>query len=139
MRNLCHEWHRGIHSAAIKEYRSWPPALASWSVVQKGVGVRADELTSNRSLADEGRIQRHCVYSYSASCLQGRSAIVSLRWFDAMNPAHLVDRITIEVELPRREIVQIRGKMNRPARDEEMRAIRQWAGDTGLRIYDWAN
>jgi hypothetical protein len=139
MRKLCHEWHRGIFSGQVREYRSWAPALPAWCTRLKAVGVRADELTSNRALAQEGRVQKHCVYTYTSLCLQGRSTIVSLRWFAYGHETELLDRLTIEVSVAHREIVQIRGKLNRCASEEEMKVVRLWASEVGLKIDPYAN
>ncbi|MGV3615607.1 MAG: PcfJ domain-containing protein [Fimbriimonas sp.] len=142
MRKLCHEWHRTVYAGHLREYRSWAPSLPLWEVRLPGRAVRAVELTTNRALADEGKKQRHCVYTYTAQCLEGRSRIVSLRWFAvasaAEDPTLEIHRITVEVSPGARAVVQVRGSGNRRPTDEEIVILRRWAGDHGLVIQDFA-
>lgn len=138
MRKLSHEWHRTVHSAHVNEYRSWIPAFPHWEHRTNSRVVRALELTNNRVLADEGRTQRHCVYTYTSRCIAGLSRIVSVRWFAVASrdetPREEVSRLTLEVTPSTRTVVQIRGRANRRATDDEMKAVRHWAGEQGLRI-----
>ncbi|RYG30741.1 hypothetical protein EON81_24330 [bacterium] len=80
-------------------------------------------------------MQRHCVFTYTELCRQGQRAIVSLRWYTDKGGVNAeLDRLTIEVVPARREIVQIRGKLNARATEEQMKTVRHWAGDLGLVI-----
>lgn len=138
MRKLCHEWHRTVYSAKVRDYQSWAPTLPLWEDRSPARLLRAIELTSNRALADEGQKQRHCVYTYTDQCLHGRSCIVSLRWYEEFSgdiaPPRELSRLTVEISPASRRIVQVRGKMNRLATAEEMKGLRLWAGVHGLRI-----
>lgn len=137
MRRLCAEWHRTAFVRGVREFRNWGATMPAWSSRKGAVLVCAEELTNNRMLADEGAVQRHCVYSYAGMCASGRCAIVSLRWYAVageMPEERAFCRLTLEVSPARREVVQIRGKSNRRATDDEMRIVRLWAGDHGLTI-----
>lgn len=143
MRKLSEEWHGRVHAATVREYRSWSCGLPLWQVRSKGQVVRAIELTNNRALADEGRRQKHCVFSYVSHCLRGASRIVSFRWYlvarDDVEPSLEQERVTVEVRSATRQVVQIRGKLNRSATEQEMQSIREWAGAYGLTIDKWAS
>jgi hypothetical protein len=137
MRKLCQEWHRTVYAEKVREYRAWSPMLPPWEHRIPGGRVQATELTSNRTLAEEGKVQRHCVFTYTSRCLQGLSRIVSIRWYAlAADDAEglEVTRLTLEISPDRRAIVQIRGKANRRASREEMEVVRRWAGEQGLVI-----
>jgi len=142
MRKLSHEWHRQAYVGTVRTYQSWQPRLSYWQHRRNASLVRAEELTSNRALADEGRRQGHCVFTYTGRCLQGTSIIVSLRWFAVASLSDSgtqeVERLTIEVSPARREIVQIRGPKNRLPSDLQMNVVRLWAGDSGLQIGPYA-
>lgn len=142
MRKLCHEWHRTVYVGTVREYRSWLPRLQFWQSRKNAILVRAEELVSNRALADEGQRQGHCVFTYTSHCIEGRSCIVSLRWFAVSSISDSgtkeVDRLTIEVSPARREVVQIRGPRNRRATNAQMDIVRIWAGDRGLTIGPYA-
>ncbi len=135
MRKLCQEWHQTVYrSQLVGAYRCWPAKLKPWEIKKDGIVIRADELTSSRVLSEEGQSQRHCVFSYIEMCVTGSRTIVSLRWYQMNSGLSLQDRLTIEVQTSTRQVVQIRGKLNRRATKEEMVAVRLWAGDQGLRI-----
>lgn len=141
MRRRCAEWHQTVHLGTVRQYRSWCALLPCWEFQKGALRVRAEELTNNRLLSEEGRAQRHCVLTYTDRCLSGRSAIVSLRWYAVAaseSPTLLLDRLTLEISPAQRAVVQIRGRCNRGATEEEMKVIRHWAGDHGLRIAEYA-
>lgn len=137
MLRLSDDWHRMVHGRKVKEFRSWRAIFEPWSEKREGWTVRAFELANNRALRDEGAKQRHCVFIYTSCCIADRSRIVSIRWYalDVEDPAR---RLTIEVDRQSREICQIRGRLNRRVTEEEMKAVRSWAGTNGLRISPWA-
>lgn len=50
---------------------------------------------------------------------------------------HPEDRLlTIEVTNRDRAVVQVRGKMNRPAKSHEKKWVEKWAGENGLSVRD---
>lgn len=137
MRQLSNDWHRWTFSGKVAVYRSWPQLIDAWQRKHQGEIVRAFELTNNRALGDEGQRQKHCVFSYARLCEEGWCRIVSIRWF--VPGADREDkRVTVEVNVRHRQIVQIRGKLNRDVTDEEMKVIKLWAGERGYTIADWA-
>jgi hypothetical protein len=94
---------------------------------------RVVELLDARELAYEGRAMRHCVASYAHSCAGGRCAIFSLREeFGA--GAQTMRRLTVEVSVAHRRIVQARGRLNAPPGGVEERILRAWATTARLVI-----
>ncbi len=77
------------------------------------------ELTTSRSLAQEGKRMRHCVATYSIRCQNGYAAIFSLKKNE--KPV-----LTIELNPTSKEVVQARGRYNRPATTEEQAIISTW-------------
>ncbi len=77
------------------------------------------ELLDGGSLLRETQRMHHCVHGYAFSCWQRRCAIVSVTRAGA--PC-----LTIELSLPQREAVQIRGKCNRMPTSEELEVIASW-------------
>lgn len=141
MIKLSNEWHRSIYSTKVTKNRSWPQTFGPWIHEKKDHCVKVVELTSSRALADEGRKQRHCVFSYEENCLRGWSKILSMRWVvpaaDLTQEAEVLRRLTIEVNLKSRQVVQIQGRFNRDADEHEMKMVRLWAGQQGFRISEW--
>jgi hypothetical protein len=92
------------------------------------------ELLSGEELWEEGLKLAHCVGSYARACKRGRCAVFSLRVDSGRGPAR---RLTVEVTLPARTIVQARGRRNRQPDGTEDQVLRAWAAYAGLEIADW--
>ena len=142
LRKLSQEWHRIMFVGKVRDYRWWPSGIELWEHRKGSSLVRAFEITNNRALADEGRRQRHCVFIYASRCLAGRTRIVSMRWHapsvDELSGWEEVSRLTVEISMASREIVQIRGRLNRRASDDEMKLVRMWAGERGFTVGPYA-
>ena len=112
------DWHATLARLGWKVKREWNPSgLLSFDKVAKDplsaamCHWRVTELTDTMALAEEGSIMRHCVRSYQDACIKGEKTIFSLRLTLSDNKA--VRRLlTIEVNLHRRAVVQVRGKCN---------------------------
>jgi hypothetical protein len=111
------EWHELLAKDAKRPRTVWEPSgvaplrieerdrhgtLNTWTIL---------ELLDSRALQEEGREQRHCVWTYRDACLRGVSSIWSLRVRSA-NDARMRRLLTIEVNNARRAIVQVRGRCN---------------------------
>lgn len=92
------------------------------------------ELLGGADLWEEGLRLAHCVGSYATACARGRCAVFSLGVDSGRGPAR---RLTIEVALPGRTIVQARGRHNRRPDASENQVIRAWAAYAGLTIADF--
>lgn len=77
------------------------------------------ELNSGVELHEEGMALAHCVGGYAHRCAAGEAAIFSLQ----LNGQR---RLTIEVSLPAKAVVQVRGTCNRPATAEEQEIVERW-------------
>lgn len=95
-----------------------------------------EELLSSRAVVEEGRHHRHCVRLYVDRVAAKRCAIWRLN--RAVGDGEPKSVLTIEVDLRRGEIVQIRGRLNRLAKRTEMSIIKRWAQDAQLRISGYA-
>jgi hypothetical protein len=73
----------------------------------------------------------HCVASYVTSCQNGRSAIYSITTRDGSSVAH---RLTIEVRLDSKQIVQARGRFNARPTDLDKRILRLWSAKSGVSL-----
>jgi hypothetical protein len=77
------------------------------------------ELTSVAELDAESAAMHHCVASYVYRCVQGRSAIFSIK-LDGTR------RCTVELDPVNRRLVQARGKRNRACDPDEWRFMTRW-------------
>lgn len=77
------------------------------------------ELTSSVQLHEEGEALYHCVGGYSYECMEGDSAIISLRY----NQEPI---LTIELNPHSGDIMQISGYANRDPEDKEQRIVDLW-------------
>lgn len=90
-----------------------------------------EEIRDSRTLAEEGRVMRHCVGTYGDLIEEGVAAIWSMR----VNRGGVVRRaVTIDVDLRRRTVWQSSGRANRLLRKEEQQVLEWWAELNGLSI-----
>ncbi len=93
--------------------------------------ARIDEILTSADLQQEGRTMRHCVASYVRRCAGGSCAIFSLR---VDNGAGFDRRLTIEVDVRSKGVVQARGRFNALPGLLDSRYLRNWATTAGLTI-----
>jgi hypothetical protein len=135
-------WHTQLHRTKVAgrvdyEPSGFPPYIKTVSVGRDKTGNhievtwRVMEILSGSELADEGRVLRHCVYSYTHSIQSGRTSIWSMTRAESHN---IERRITVEVNNRTRQIVQARGLHNRRQDMDEFRVMKDWADKAGLTI-----
>ena len=73
----------------------------------------------------EGKLQRHCVFSYFSAAVKGNCHIFSLRKVSGNKPI-------LTIEVGQKYIIQVRGKGNRLPTVEEKNLIRTWALQNNL-------
>jgi hypothetical protein len=89
------------------------------------------EILDARTLADEGRVMGHCVYSYARWIENGQCSIWTATLED--DAGHW-RKLTIEVRPSQRQIVQARGRHNRPPEPKDMLALEAWATRNKLQV-----
>jgi hypothetical protein len=135
-----HGWHRMLarETKAGRVVEAWPASgIAGYERAEGTPGnerlFRVVELLDVRQLVQEGRAMRHCVASYASSCASGRCAIFSMRE-DSGAFSQAERRLTIEVIIQNRRIVQARGRFNAAPDGVAERVLRAWAATAGLTI-----
>jgi PcfJ-like protein len=89
------------------------------------------ELASAVELREEGRLLKHCVLSYAASCAAGNNSIWTM---EVEMPGGTIEkRQTIQVTKAG-HIVQCRGKLNRLPNAREINILQRWAQLARLKI-----
>jgi hypothetical protein len=89
------------------------------------------EILDSKTLADEGRAMSHCVLSYAPRIGTGECSIWTLTLEDGTGHWR---RLTIEVRLASRQIVQARGRFNRLPDPRDVRALQAWASRNALEV-----
>jgi hypothetical protein len=89
------------------------------------------EILDARTLADEGRVMGHCVYSYARWIENGQCSIWTATVED--NAGHW-RKLTIEVRPSERQIVQARGRHNRSPEPKDVLALEAWATRNRLQV-----
>jgi len=143
MVKLANEWQVLMQKAKIDHSVEWTGmGIKPWKHMVKSSIWTMQELLTNKELLNEGRKQRHCVYSYVQSCADGRCSIFSLREYHKTPngkdeddntiwvPYGELERITVEVR--NRSVVQVQKRLNTPPEPREIEVLRQWAGDNGI-------
>lgn len=103
---------------------SWPKHGWDWETAESNsMTWTVRELITGVELREEGMALAHCVGGYAHRCAAGEAAIFSLQ----LNGQR---RLTIEVSLPAKTIIQVRGTCNRPATAEEQEVVNRWRLET---------
>jgi PcfJ-like protein len=125
------QWHET--AMFIKGNQFWNSSgMHGYKLERKEDVIKMEELTSSKSLADEGITMKHCVASYAPFCMNGKVAIYSLRRYVM---GTLADRLaTVEVNLSLKRVVQAKSKLNRKISDEAKKYLHEWAGKNGLSV-----
>jgi hypothetical protein len=129
-------WHRELAKTSGQKIRTWnttniqPLRMTEGTVGEPNFKIwTIRELVTQQSLIIEGRKLKHCVASYASSCAKGHSSI----WSMELEQSSMVEkRVTIEVNPGTRQVVQIRGKLNRHPNQQELNIIRRWATSAKL-------
>jgi hypothetical protein len=129
-------WHRDLNRAAIDHSTTWPTCgIPGYERIEGAEGsqtiVCIAEIVTSADLQQEGRAMRHCVASYARTCARGSSAIYSLKRDVG---AGYDRRLTIQVDVSSKRIVQARGRFNALPQPLDERFLRNWATAAGLSI-----
>ncbi len=141
------DWHDKLARESKRPRASWQPSGIAPFLLERPDAYKVmhtwvvRELLNSRELMEEGREQKHCVFSYGANCINGTCSIWSLR-VRAGNDLRFRRLFTVEVNNARRAIVQVRGRCNKTLgsfrRSERMRAagemLRRWARESRLSV-----
>ena len=102
------------------------------------VVYKITQILDSKTLSEEGRRMRHCVFSYIDRCMKGESSIWSLSMDNDLNKMQKL--VTIEVKSSNGiyTICQVSGKFNRRPTSKESAVIRRWANDNKIRIGGYA-
>lgn len=132
------EWHRSLANDNRHQVQQWAPhGIHAFDFVEgsmKGGNLKmwtVRELLSSKALFIEGRQLRHCVATYASSCARGHCSIWTMEVESFQSRTKL---LTIEVLKGSQLVCQIRGKHNRLPTDRELKIIRRWADEAGLRL-----
>ncbi|HYV39288.1 MAG TPA: PcfJ domain-containing protein [Gemmataceae bacterium] len=132
------EWHKQLGKETKKPVLRWPRCkIGEFEHIEGNEHLASmrrwtiTELLTSRRLFDEGRLMHHCVGTYAEPCAKRQTSIWSLT---VENDQGCKPVLTVEVDLTRRTICQIRGRCNRLPKDHEREIIRRWAMWEGLRI-----
>jgi len=129
-------WHHDLNRPTTEGMVSWPPCgIPGYERIEGTEGsqtiVRIDEILTSADLQQEGRAMRHCVASYSRTCARGTSAIYSLKQDNGMGYDR---RLTIQVDVASKWIIQARGRFNARPLPLDERYLRNWATAARLSI-----
>ncbi len=89
------------------------------------------ELTNSEDLYEEGYEMSHCVAEYEYECIEGSSAIFSLRKKFGESAETMA---TIEVHLETKSIIQAKAKYNEPISFEAEKLMAEWAKKEKLEL-----
>lgn len=133
---LVTEWHSDLAVTAPGKRFAWKPSgIKAFQFLEYRQDEEHDrewsihELLDSGALHVEGKVMRHCVYSYADRCRRGETTIWSLRLRVNGEEKRMV---TIVVNPCRRAIIQIRAKCNLHPGSRSREILQQWATFAGL-------
>jgi hypothetical protein len=91
------------------------------------------EILTSRALFLEGQAMRHCVATYKEDCIRRQVSIWSMQVETQRGRQRA---LTIEVDIPKRTVCQVRGKCNRLPSANERAIVERWAEAEGLRVVE---
>lgn len=92
---------------------------------------RIKELCTSDELREEGIAMRHCVATYAPKCANGVSSIWSMT---VEEDGRRLRAVTIEVNVERREVCQVKGPSNKPPKKRALEVLRRWIEEQGLTL-----
>jgi hypothetical protein len=132
------EWHKELGRETYRPLVSWRPApfhgfrliqvepelgnLRVWTIT---------EILTNRDLFVEGQAMRHCIATYQEHCVSRETSIWSMQ---VETQRGRTRALTIEVDIPKRTVCQVRGKCNRMPSVNERALVERWAAAERLRV-----
>ena len=132
------EWHRELGRETNQPLISWRHApFNAFRLVQGEEGLRnmrvwtITEILTSRALCLEGQAMRHCVATYKENCVR---RLVSIWSMQVETQRGRQRALTIEVDIPKRTICQVRGKCNRLPSANERAIVERWAALEGLKV-----
>jgi hypothetical protein len=134
------DWHRSLAQGRASTPATWaasgiPPLAFAEGSGEDEQFFEVVELLGSTELVAEGRAMNHCVASYAASCVSGRTSIWSLR--KRIESGRMIRMVTIEVDTRKRTIVQARRRWNKPPNEAEWSILERWADAGGLTVSYW--
>jgi hypothetical protein len=84
-------------------------------------------------LFHEGQAMRHCVATCKEDCIRHQVSIWSMQVETQRGRQRA---LTIEVDIPKRTVCQVRGKCNRLPSANERAIVQRWAQAEGLRVVE---
>jgi hypothetical protein len=135
------QWHRRLGKDANQPDVSWRRSpIKEFRLVEGSEALEnmrvwtITELLSSRALLNEGKALCHCVATYAERCARRQTSIWSLQ---LENPNGRRRVLTVEADLQRKMICQIRGKYNRLPKPSEKEVVGRWAAQEGLHFAEW--
>jgi hypothetical protein len=104
--------------------------IPDFKIYYNGNTYLIEQLRYKFDLKQEGKIMKHCVYSYKWNCFIGISHIFSLK--QVVSKSYNINLLTIHYSNGR--IQEIRGKFNREPIDEEMQIVNKWIEKNNIHL-----
>jgi hypothetical protein len=134
------EWHKELGQEANQSSITWRHApFKEFRLVQGEEALgnmrvwTITELLTSRALFLEGQAMRHCVATYKENCVRRQTSIWSMQVETQRGRQRA---LTIEVDISKRTICQVRGKCNRLPSVNERAIVERWAAVEGLQVVE---
>ena len=126
LKRLSDEWHNGERNLEKHLDEKWKKSsIKDFSCEKDGKTWTIKEITTEKSLYEEGKYMQHCVFSYVDNCIQGYCYIFSVSCKSGEDNS---EKRIATVEISRdMELVQARGPCNASINNLTANIIKIWA------------
>ena len=133
--NQAIEWEREVYRKEIGEILNWEtsgirPLYIEKIENNKKVVYKTVELRNSIELYEEGNEMHHCIAEYDIDCVDGESAVFSLRKETEEEPINRL--VTIEVCLKEKQIIEAKAKFNEEPNNIALNLIELWVNNSQL-------
>jgi hypothetical protein len=128
--NAVNQWHqRGTNKTEPKLFdMTWiGTQIENFEIEYGGCNYQFSEIKDGKTLFKESNMMKHCVFSYINNCVNGICSIWSLKKNENTKFNNL---LTIEIQ--NNEVIQVKGKHNRPATEFELGIVEYWANENSF-------
>jgi hypothetical protein len=134
------EWHKELGQDTHQPSLSWRHSpFKDFQLIEGSEALgnmrvwTITELLTSRALFLEGQAMKHCVATYAERCARRQTSIWSMQ-VENQRGRHRV--LTIEVDLSKRTVCQVRRKCNRLPQAEERQVMERWTAQEGLKVVE---
>lgn len=130
-------WHNILQRSKTSKNRRWTGQTdiePLYHPSKENPTWRIEEITTEKGLMEEGKVMKHCAYSYTHACMEGKLSIWSAKTFNESNQTWKCDTT---IEIKGQEVTQARGKCNMTITPLARSILHEWCRQNKLKVSNY--